>query len=665
MSVSGRRPLPASPPTPMSGFNDRIRAYGAWRAGLSASIGRYSRWLADSGLTEPPLQARLERMLSRLRDDRMSVAFVAELSRGKSELINALFFSDYGQRVVPSGAGRTTMCPTELMWDGTQPPGIRLLPIETRLRDVSVADLRHVREEWRSVGFDPGDVQSLKLAFERVRETRRVPVEEAILMGLFDQTDPDSPLRPDADDTIEVSRWRHALVNWPHPLLETGLVVIDTPGLNALGAEPELTLNLIPNAHAVLFVLAADTGVTRSDIEVWREHISSSHRSGRLVVLNKIDGLWDELRSPGEVDREIEAQVASVARTLQLPEQRIFPVSAHKGLVGKINHDALLLSRSRLPELERALSRELVPEQQSIVSEQVRREFDEAYAVTHGVLGARRRNLVEQVFELNGLRGKNKTAVEQMARRIRVERAEFDASLRKLQALRAVFGRQQQAIRRTVGADCLKAHLRAARQTMRASRLSVGLSEGMVGLLGAARDDFARLSTMIEEVQALMAAMYAAFNREHGLTLGVPLPFTLRRSLAELDRIEALHQRHFGALSLVTTEKWALTKRFFESVAARIRDVYEQADRELESWLRAVIAPIESQVREHQAQLRRRFESVQRILEASGQLEERIAELEEGRIRVEQQLEALQSLGHEVRLLLGRREASSAEPAVA
>jgi hypothetical protein len=29
-----------------------------------------------------------------VRDDRLSVAFVAEFSRGKSELINAIFFAD-------------------------------------------------------------------------------------------------------------------------------------------------------------------------------------------------------------------------------------------------------------------------------------------------------------------------------------------------------------------------------------------------------------------------------------------------------------------------------------------------------------------------------------------------------------------------------------------
>ena len=48
------------------------------------------------------------------------------------------------------------------------------------------------------------------------------------------------------------------------------------------------------------FILAADTGVTKSDIEVWRNHIGNTQgrQKGRIVVLNKIDGMWDELK-PG------------------------------------------------------------------------------------------------------------------------------------------------------------------------------------------------------------------------------------------------------------------------------------------------------------------------------------------------------------------------------
>lgn len=648
----------------MSGFNERIREYGAWRAALAASIAHYGRWIAEAGLAEPPVRASLAQLLDRLRDDRMSVAFIAEFSRGKTELINALFFADYGRRVLPSAAGRTTMCPTELLWDPTQPPGIRLLPIETRLRDISIADLRREPQAWHTVPVDPHDVESLRLAFDCVRETKRVPAEDAMLMGLFDSDDPNSPIAPDDSEGVEVSSWRHAIINVPHPLLETGLVVIDTPGLNAVGAEPELTLNLIPSAHAVLFVLAADAGVTRSDVEVWRDRISPAHRSGRFVVLNKIDGLWDELKPQAEIEREIDGQVKSVARMLQIPPQRIFPVSAQKGLIAKVRRDAALLRRSRLPELERALSQELVPQQREIVREIVRREFGQIHDGVADVLDGRIRSLVEQAEELEGLRGKNRDAIEQMARRIRTERAEFDRSLRTLQALRAVYGRHQQNIYQTVGIVRLKRHVREARQRMKDSRLSRGLREGMGGLIESARADLAELDGQIDEVMALMSAMYGSFNQKHGYTLQPPARFDTQPFYADLDRIESIYQREFGALSLMTTEKWALTRRFFESVAVRIRDVYDLLTHYVEGWLRSMITPIETQVREHQQQLKRRLDTVHRITQASEQLDERLRELQDGRVGVEAQKATLESLLREIETVLEQAPTPADEPAM-
>jgi len=634
-------------------FGERIAVYGAWRCEVADALRRYGQWLADSELGEPATHSRVARLLARLREDRISVVFVAEFSRGKSELINAIFFAAYGQRVLPSSAGRTTMCSTELLYDPSRAPSIRLLPIESRLRDVSLAELRSGAAGWHEIPIRPGDAASVAGAFASVRETRLAPVDEAMRLGLY-RGDGDSAVQPDAQGMVEIPRWRHAIVNIPDPLLEMGLVVIDTPGLNAIGSEPELTLNLIPSADAVLFVLAADAGVTRSDVEVWRDHVSAAHRSGRFVVLNKIDGLWDELRDDAQIELEIAQQVASVSRTLEIPAGRVFPVSAQKGLVAKIHADGALLRRSRLPELERALSQELIPQQRELLRESVGRDFEEAVAATAALLAARRRNVVEQLFELNGLRGKNRDVVDHMAARIRNERADFESSLRQLQALRAVFARHSQAIYATIGLESLKRHVRGARETMRASNFSIGLREGMESLLAASRADFEHVATLVDEIASLMAAMYRSFGTEHGLRLGAPMLFSVRRYLDELDRVEALHRRQFGALTLVTTEKWALTRRFFESVAARIKEVYDLANREVESWLRAVIAPIEGQVREHQAQLRRRLESVQRVLDATQSLEARIAEIEQTRMRAEQDLAIAAELAEQVRKVLDR-----------
>ena len=103
-------------------------------------------------------------------------------------------------------------------------------------------------------------------------------------------------------EKVEIPAWRHAMISYPHPLLKSGLVVLDTPGLNALGTEPELTLSMIPNAHAVLFLLAMDTGVTKSDLDVWQKYVQPA-ATRRIAVLNKIDLMWDELKTDARLRR--------------------------------------------------------------------------------------------------------------------------------------------------------------------------------------------------------------------------------------------------------------------------------------------------------------------------------------------------------------------------
>ena len=79
-------------------------------------------------------------------------------------------------------------------------------------------------------------------AFQLVAETVRVGVDEARMYGLLDPTDPDQMMSVGGEGQVEISRWRHAVINVPHPLLKQGLVILDTPGLNAIGTEPELQL---------------------------------------------------------------------------------------------------------------------------------------------------------------------------------------------------------------------------------------------------------------------------------------------------------------------------------------------------------------------------------------------------------------------------------------
>ena len=115
-------------------LDKRIHKYSAWRERLIETVGEFQEWLESHELATPDQEFRIFEAIDALRKDRLTVAFVAEFSRGKTELINALFFSHYGQRLLPSEAGRTTMCPTELFYDRDNDAAyIHLLPVETRL----------------------------------------------------------------------------------------------------------------------------------------------------------------------------------------------------------------------------------------------------------------------------------------------------------------------------------------------------------------------------------------------------------------------------------------------------------------------------------------------------------------------------------------------------
>lgn len=635
----------------------RFAAYAEWRTQLAARIGALQDWLVRNELAGPQTALRFALLQDKLRDDKLTVAFVAEFSRGKSELINAMFFSTYGSRILPSSAGRTTMCPTELRWDEGKPAQLELLPITTRASNRGVSEFRQQRDAWTVVALDTASAGAMQAALRHVSETVRVAPDEAASLGFAVGEEASDLYRVGADGLVEVPRWRHALINFPHPLLQQGLVILDTPGLNAVGAEPELTLSLLPNAHAVLFLLAADTGVSQSDLAIWKEYIGGAGlpREGRLVVLNKIDGQWDELKSQAEVDAEIARQAASCAAMLGLAPTQVYPVSAQKALVARVNDDAVLLQRSRLPLLEEALSQALIPARRQIVGERVASEFMAMVAGVRTLQDSRLSGLRSQLEELVGLRGKNQGVVEYMMGQIGGEKAAFEAGLQRYYAVRNVFNSHSANLFAHLSSDNLRQLTRETRSTMLEANFSSALSEAMNAFFARSREWLQAAGGEIDEILEMMDAVYRRFASEHGLKLGAPTAFSLSRYGTEIDRLQGWCDTHLNTmLTLLTRDKKNITQKFFEEVAIQIRRSFEQANKDVEIWLRAIMAPVETQVREHQLQLKRRLDSLRRIHQATDSLEGRISEFEAAEVALSRQMETLDSLAGEIEVLLRR-----------
>ncbi len=637
------------------GLVQQFSAYSSWRSAVSGHLLSLHNWLVENELGDAQSELRLQQLLERLREDKLIIAFVAEFSRGKSELINAIFFGDYGNRILPSTAGRTTMCPTELLFEAGKPPAIELLPIETRSTNASVAEFKRFPEEWRVVELDTASAEAMHAALSRVGEQKLVSQELAAKLGFAIDAEGKAGLKPDAGGLVEIPCWRHAVINFPHPLLEQGLVILDTPGLNAIGAEPELTLSQLPNAHAILFILAADTGVTQSDLAVWRDHVNGARtrQKGRIAVLNKIDGLWDGIRSEAEIEAEISRQVKSTADTLELDAGHVFPVSAQKGLFAKISRDADLLVKSRLLALEQALTAELIPAKQDIVCDNTESEAADLIARTRALLETRRSGVAEQLGELSDLRGKNQSVIEYMMRKVKSEKDEFEKGLQRYYAVRSVFSQLTNNLYSHLGMDALREETRGTREAMLEARFTKSLRDAMKSFFRHVRANLGKSAGEISEITKMMEAMYERFSTEHGMKLAPPAPFSLLRYEKEIDRLEQGFNAHFNTLlNMVTHAKLGLTQRFFETVAIQVRRTFELINRDVDHWLRAVMAPLETQVREYQLQLKRRLESVKRIHQATDTLEDRVRELAQMQATLETQLAELNRIAAALRSTL-------------
>lgn len=611
-------------------FNQEFDEHGVWRKQFALRLKLLSDWLSDHDLLESGVRERLEQVHAQVKNDKIMVAFVAEFSRGKSELINAVFFAGYGRRIMPASAGRTTMCPTELGYDADVPPCLRLLPIETRLQPQSLLDWRNAPDKWERLDLDVNDPQQLAKAIQKVAEVRRVNIAEATSLGFWNTEAPEEnpPLGPDG--LMEVPKWRHALINMAHPLLKQGLVILDTPGLNAIGAEPELTVSLLPQAHAVVFILAADAGVTKSDLSIWREHLSvlGEDTESRLVVLNKIDTMWDALSSPEQVQLQIASQRTDSAEILGLPPEQVVAVSAQKGLLAKVSRDDKLLESSNLMAFEAALGEGLLGQRRRILQAAVATSVHALRQETGRLVHTRARDIMEQIQELEGLRGKNTGVIKQMRLRIEQEQADFDASGAKIQAVRSVHLRLLKDLFALLGNSHLRSRVSELARALKQPGIKLGVKRAYSHAFEQLGRDLTRADKLAGEIQSMLEGSFKNLNAEYGFSLQPPSPPQLSVYHKDLALIEQSHVQYLSLGNALRLAQPEFAERLARALMSRLRVVYDTAVNEVELWNKSAAAQLDAQLRERRRNFTRRIEAVSRIQQAAGGLDERIRELQ-------------------------------------
>jgi hypothetical protein len=629
-------------------FREQMRAYDRWKVDIAHAVNEYKQWLEDHRMGTPEVELRLHDTLESLRGDRLVIAFVAEFSRGKTELINAIFFSDYQRRLLPSDAGRTTMCPTELFYDQQHDEAyIRLLSIETRLEDLSITELKNNQDRWTTIPLDINSPDQMAEALREVVKVKRVSVEDATRLGLFSDDVHNRHKDEEPLTHVEIPMWRHALISFPHPLLQQGLAILDTPGLNALGSEPELTLSMLPNAHAVLFVLAADTGVTRSDMDMWQFHIKTYRKNGHkglVAALNKIDTLWDEMKTPEDVEKSVRHQCAETAKLLGIEPGSVFPVSAQKALVGKIRKDASLLARSRILDLEAYLADKILPAKQAIVRDSVVGIIDQMLNATRQMVLQRLEGARKQLDDLRSLSGRNADVITNLMRKTRERQATYNKNMESFQASRRILTQHSKNMLDTLSIQAVDDLVVKTRKDMEGSWTTAGMKKGMKTFFDGARDAMQHVTTQAEQTHNAVQAIYRKFHEELGLPIADPKTLSLQKFRIELERLYEEAETFRNSPITTMTEQHFVVKKFFISLVSHVRHLFTKAHKETDGWFKGILIPLVKQVSENKHQLDQHLETLCKINESRDSLDTKIRELEKRCALLEREEETLRNI---------------------
>lgn len=595
-------------------LSKQVNTHWMWKKNLIQNIMHYEAWLRSNQLLTQEATHKLKTAITGLGKEDTLIAFIGEFSRGKTELINSLFFADYDQRILPSKAGRTTMCPTEIFYDRNRKEGyIRLLPIETRQANSSITELTELDDWWHEIPVNPNKPEEMAAALRQVSKVKSVPPKQAEELGF----DPSSLEQCQEEPSmVVVPCWRHAMISISHPLLMQGLRILDTPGLNALGSEPELTLKMLPKAQAVVFVLSADTGVTASDMDIWENHIGALPQSKYLVkyaVLNKIDTLWDDLDGADVINSSIEHVRRNTARLLEMPAEDIIPLSAKQGLISKIKNNDELLHRSGLQRLEAALADRLTQNREEIIRKKLLKDITDMALASRAAVSGRYQVLHDQVQRLKGAVDAHEEA-QHMNHSLKQEYAIYQKKLLTIKSSKSLVTQQWHNLDEKASTQFLNSAILTAHHKLLKSWSTAGMGHAIEQFFRHLHNELEHFENESELANKMLTGIYGRFEQS-----GAPLEAPQINAAKYLKRLNELHlqaEKFKTQLKTILTEQHIVVKRFINTLVVQVKDLHQELREEISEWPNEAMRPLVQNTYEHKRILEQQMMRLRELVQA-------------------------------------------------
>ncbi len=294
---------------------------------------------------------RLEReVVAKLLEGAFHLVVVGEFNHGKTSFVNALL----GAPVLPVGVTPTTARIHHVVY--AEAPRARWVESSGRSSPVEVAEL------WRYAAGVAGQSAVVSETNQEVAPGVGAVVSEA---------------------NQEAGAEGYLELGYPSPLLQSGVLLVDTPGVNDLSlTRAEITYGYIPRADAVLFLLDAGQPLKESERGFLAQLLARS-RDKIVFVVTKAD-IW----TPEERAQALSYIEAGLAELVPAPQ--LFAVSSSLRLAALASDPSAPVLGAGFPELLAYLSSYLEQHRASIVIDNAAGEGLRALASLGHGLAARR-----------------------------------------------------------------------------------------------------------------------------------------------------------------------------------------------------------------------------------------------------------------------------------
>jgi len=259
-------------------------------------------------------------LITRLESERLRVLVIGRFSAGKSTFINALL----GSAILPSSPAPTTGVLCEIRWADEAHKKATLFPKPNMGADG---------------GSEPFEIEIHDLQKELAQY-----------------------VKIDFRDSAATSKYRKLELEWPLPLCEHSVDIIDSVGLDDPDSRDRITMDETAAADAIVYCIPSGMAYSAKDQQVIGFLHSLGYRSIFFVLT-----YWDLIKASAAMGETTEERFAAeqrhnLAPWTDLGDDGIKFVDSKSALLGRVKSDRGMVASSGIETLETGLQRFLTQE---------------------------------------------------------------------------------------------------------------------------------------------------------------------------------------------------------------------------------------------------------------------------------------------------------------